>query len=158
MVSYGSMATARSGNASEGETLRYSTWLFPAADFSIILEAYTDFCRRIRNESGFRCDMPTVGYRVSRDRSAVLSPSFDETMIALRAVSTQAKGWENFAIDFADFAKHWGGSPLFNQTPEVDLSYTKELFGARLEYFRKVRRRIDPDQRMMNPFLSQYFL
>ncbi len=102
--------------------------------------------------------MPTVGYRVSRDRSAVLSPSFDETMIALRAVSTQTKGWENFAIDFADFARHWGGSPVFNQTREVDLSYAKEIFGARLEYFRKVRRQIDPDQRMMNPFLSQYFL
>jgi FAD/FMN-containing dehydrogenase len=158
MVSSGSMATARSGNTSEGESLRYSTWLFPATDFSIILEAYRDFCRRIRDESGFRCDMPTVGYRVSRDRSAVLSPSFDETMVALRAVSTQTKGWENFAIDFADFARHWGGSPVFNQTREVDLSYAKEIFGARLEYFRKVRRQIDPDQRMMNPFLSQYFL
>ena len=158
MVSSGSMATARSGNVSEGESLCYSTWLFPAADFSIILEAYRDFCRRVRDESGFRCDMPTVGYRVSRDRSAVLSPSFDETMIALRAVSTQTKGWDDFAIDFADFARHWGGSPIFNQTREVDVSYANEILGARLEYFRKVRRQIDPDRRMMNPFLSQYFL
>jgi len=102
--------------------------------------------------------MPTVGYRLSRDRSAVLSPSFDEPMIALRAMSTQKTGWDDFAIDFGDFAKHWGASPVFNQTREVDLAYTKSIFTTRLEYFRKVRRQIDPDRRMMNPFLSQYFL
>lgn len=158
LVSSGSMATAQSCGRGSSSSLQYSTWFFPAADFSIIIQAYKDFCVRIRDESGFRCDMPTVGYRLSRDRSAVLSPSFDEPMIALRAMSTQKTGWDNFAIDFGDFAKHWGASPVFNQTREVDLAYTKSIFTTRLEYFRKVRRQIDPDRRMMNPFLSQYFL
>lgn len=158
LVSSGSISTAKSGAGNDDNSMRYSTWFFPATDFSIVIQAYRDFCVRVREESGFRCDMPTVGYRVSRDRSAILSPSFDEPMIALRAVSTQAKGWDDFAIDFGDFAKHWGGSPVFNQTKEVDPSHTKVIFRTRLEYFRRVRRQIDPENRMMNPFLSQYFL
>jgi L-gulonolactone oxidase len=158
LVSSGSMANAQSVNRSDERAHHYSTWCFPATDASIVIPAYRDFCHRIKSENGFRCDMPTVGYLVGRDRSSILSPSFDESMIALCAMSTQAKGWDNFAIDFADFAKHWGGSPVFNQTREVDPEYVKDVFGTRLDYFRKVRRRIDAERRMMNPFLSQYFL
>lgn len=156
LVSSGSMATATSG--ADATPLNYSTWFFPATDFSVVVQAYRDFCLRIREETGFRCDMPTVGYLLDQDRSAILSPCFDEPMIALRAVSTDQKGWENFAIDFAEFARHWGAAPLFNQSRELDPGYAKELLHTRLDYFRKVRRQVDPDNRMMNPFLSQYFL
>ncbi|MEM7501946.1 MAG: FAD-dependent oxidoreductase [Pseudomonadota bacterium] len=156
LVSSGSMATASSG--ADATPLNYSTWFFPATDFSVVVQAYRDFCLRIRKESGFRCDMPTVGYLLDQDRSSILSPCFDEPMIALRAVSTDQKGWENFAIDFAEFARHWGAAPLFNQSRELDPGYAKELLHTRLDYFRKVRRQVDPDNRMMNPFLSQYFL
>lgn len=102
--------------------------------------------------------MPTVGFRVGRDNSALLSPSFDEPMFALRAISANSRGWDDFAIDFADFARHWGGVPLFNQTREVPADYPAQVFGARLGSFRKIRRQFDPENRMMNPFLSQYFL
>ncbi|MBT5221153.1 MAG: hypothetical protein HOI35_00720 [Woeseia sp.] len=122
------------------------------------MQAYREFCLRIREESGFRCDMPTVGFRIDHDPSALLSPSYDEPMIALRAISTQAKGWDNFAIDFGDFARHWGGSPLFNQTREVASDYPAQVFGSRFDFFRKIRRQFDPENRMMNTYLSQYFL
>jgi hypothetical protein len=159
LVSSGSNATA-SGSAAADSTdvLNYSTWLFPAADFAIVAQTYADFCQRTQKSSGFRCDMPTVGYRLSRDQSAMLSPCFDEPMFALRAVSTQSDGWEDFAIDFADFAQHWGGSPVFNQTRNLEPQYAGEVLGTRLNFFKKIRRQFDPDNRMMNPFLSQYFL
>lgn len=156
LVSSGSMSTAASGK--DSKPLNYSTWFFPAADFAVVVSAYRDFCQRIWDEQKYRCDMPTVGYLVGRDRSAILSPSFDEPMIALRAVSTESKGWDNFSIDFGEFARHWGGAPLFNQSRELDPGYAKEVLRMRLDYFRKVRRQVDPDNRMMNPFLSQYFL
>lgn len=156
LVSSGSMSTAASG--ADATPMNYSTWFFPAADFAVVVQAYRDFCQRIRAESGFRCDMPTVGYLLNRDRSSILSPCFDEPMIALRAVSTSQSGWADFAIDFAEFARHWGAAPLFNQSRELDPSYAKEVLHTRLEYFRKVRRQVDPENRMMNPFLSQYFL
>ena len=161
LVSSGSNATAlRSSVDKDDESgrLRYSTWFFPAADFAIVVQAYRDFCLRVQDASGFRCDMPTVGFRVGRDKSALLSPSFDEPMVALRAISTQTRGWDDFAIDFGDFASHWGGSPLFNQTLEVAADYPAQIFGSRHSFFRKIRRQFDPENRMMNPFLSQYFL
>lgn len=158
-VTSGSNSTAvgASGNSDRFASLQYSTWVFPAADFSIVVRAYREFCLRIRKESGFRCDLPTVGFRISRDPSALLSPSFDEPMFALRAVSTQTKGWEDFALDLAEFAQQWGGMPFFNQTRGLEAGYCREVFGSRLNFFRRIRRQIDPDNRMMNPFLLQYF-
>jgi hypothetical protein len=159
LVSAGNNSTSHSGIAgSDAGTLNYSTWLFPAADFAIVIQNYAEFCARIKDSTGFRCDMPTVGFRIARDRSSLLSPSFDEPMFALRAVSTQTEGWEDFAIDFADFARQWGGSPFFNQSKGLEPDYAAQVFGSRLNFFSKIRRRADADNRMMNPFLSQYFL
>lgn len=159
LVSAGSNSTSHGGIASGTvSTLNYSTWLFPAADFAIVARAYAEFCVKAQKSSGFRCDMPTVGFRIARDRSALLSPSFDEPMFALRAMSTQADGWEDFAIDFADFARQWGGAPFFNQSRGLEPDYAAQVFGSRLSFFSKIRRRADPDNRLMNPFLSQYFL
>jgi len=161
LVNTGSNSTALMSSAKSDDAakkLNYCTWFFPAADFAIVVQAYRDFCLRVQDASRFRCDMPTVGFRIGRDSSALLSPSFDEPMIALRAISTQSKGWEDFAIDFGDFARHWGGTPLFNQTQEVPADYPSQVFGSRINLFRKIRRQFDPENRMMNPFLSQYFL
>ncbi|HEX7063320.1 MAG TPA: FAD-binding oxidoreductase [Woeseiaceae bacterium] len=158
-VSVGSNSTAapRGDGPDRQPSLNYSTWVFPAADFSIVVQAYREFCLRIRKQSGFRCDLPTMGFRVARDRSALLSPSFDEPMFALSAVSTQTKGWEDFVLDFAEFAEQWGGMPFFNQTRSLTAAYCSEAFGSRLDFFRRIRRQLDPDNRMMNPFLLQYF-
>ena len=161
LVNSGCNSTAQishSKDKANGGGLHYSTWFFPAADFAIVVQAYREFCLRIREEFDFRCDMPTVGFRIDHDPSALLSPSYDEPMIALRAISTQAKGWDNFAIDFGDFARHWGGSPLFNQTRDVASDYPAQVFGSRFDFFRKIRRQFDPENRMMNTYLSQYFL
>ena len=153
-----SMALASKPGKDKSRALQYSTWLFPAADFAIVVQTYADFCRRMRDENGFRCDMPTVGFRLSADQSALLSPSFDEPMFALRAVSTQTRGWEDFAIDFAEFSEHWGGNPFFNQTRGLSADHAGIVFGQRCAVFRRIRRQLDPHDRMMNPFLSQYFL
>jgi FAD/FMN-containing dehydrogenase len=161
LVSSGSNATAQMSSTrlvDPANRLHYSTWFFPAADFAIVVHAYREFCLRIQESAGFRCDMPTVGFRIGRDRSALLSPSFDEPMFAIRAISTQSKGWDDFSIDFGDFARHWGGLPVFNQTREVPADYPGQVFGSRLDFFRKVRRQFDPENRMMNSYLSQYFL
>jgi len=161
LVSTGSNSTAQlcSGkDAGTSDPLNCSTWFFPAAEFAIVVQAYRHFCLQTLKQTGYRCDLPTVGFRVSRDRSAMLSPSFDEPMIALRAISTQGQGWEDFAIDFGDFARHWGGIPTFNQTRDIPADYPRQVFGSRLAFFQKIRKRLDPEDRMMNAYLSQYFL
>jgi hypothetical protein len=161
LVSSGDNAATQSlgvSGSQDSGSLQYSTWCFPASDFGIVAKAYQEFCLDNYERTRFRCDMPTVGFLLARDRSALLSPTFDERMFALRALSTPRKGWEDFVIDFAEFAQHWGGSPFFNQTRSMEPDYPRQAFGSRLDFFKKIRRQLDPANRMMNPFLSQYFL
>jgi L-gulonolactone oxidase len=137
--------------------LLYSTWCFPASDFSVVVKAYAKFCRETFAHTAYRCDLPAVGYRVARDNSALLSPSFDEPLIALQTISTQKRGWEDFVLDLSEFAENWGGIPLFNQTVAMRDAYVSHTYGSRMEFFRKIRRQLDPDSRLLNPYLARYF-
>ena len=158
-VTTGNNALAGSAGRKISRTRRllYTTWCFPAAEFSVVARAYRQFCRQSYEKSRYRCDMPAIGYYVYQDRSALLSPSFDEPMIALQTSSTQASGWEDFIIDLADFAEHWAGVPLFSQTRSLRADYSRQVYGVRLDYFRKVRRQLDPEDRLLTPFMAQYF-
>ncbi len=155
-VRNGNNASARRGRKSP-RNLNYSTWCFPALDFAIVVKAYTKFCQEIFERTGYRCDMPSVGFRVGRDRSALLSPSFDESLITLQTISTQSRGWEDFVIDLAEFAENWGGIPLFNQSLALRDGYAAQIYGSRLEFFRKIRRQMDPHNRLLNPYLARTF-
>jgi FAD/FMN-containing dehydrogenase len=134
-----------------------STWCFPASDFSVVIKAYREFCRNTLESSGYRTDLPVAGFRVGKDTSALLSPSFDEPLIAFQVSSTQEKGWEDFVIDLAQFAQNWGGTPLFNQSRAMQSEYSKQMYANRLELFSRIRRQLDPQGRLLNPFLSQCF-
>ncbi len=154
----------RNGNNASGRrrrkapaNLQYSTWCFPASDFPVIIKAYAEFCRETFARTGYRCDMPAVGFRIGKDPSALLSPSFDEAVIALQTTTTQKKGWDDFVIDLNQFAENWGGTPLFNETRAFRAEYARRAYGSRLEFFRKIRRQLDPEKRLLNPFLAQCF-
>lgn len=137
--------------------LRQSTWCFPASDFSVVIKAYREFCTATLAGSSFRTDLPAVGYRLGRDTTALLSPSFDEPLIALQVSSTSDKGWEDFVIDLGQFAENWGGVPVFSLSRSVRAEYARQTYTNRLEFFRKIRRQLDPEGRLLSPFLAQYF-
>jgi FAD/FMN-containing dehydrogenase len=157
-VTAGSNAASQSrpGRARSARRCRYSTWCFPAVDFSMIARAYRDFCIASYAASGYRCDMPAVGYRLGRDANSLLSPSFDEPMIALTSASTQEKGWDDFVIDLAEFAQKWGGLPMISQSRALRAEHVIQIYSRRLDFFRRLRRKLDPDNRLLNPFLAQF--
>lgn len=134
----------------------YTTWAFPAAAFSSTVLAYKLFCKEHYARTGFRCDMPTVGFRLNHDRSALLSPSFDSPMFTISPLSTQDEGWEDFVQDFADFAAKQHGVPFFNQTRNAAPEVVAQRFGPRLAFFNKVRRELDPHDRLVNQFFQSY--
>jgi FAD/FMN-containing dehydrogenase len=158
LVTSGSNAAAQSDPHGKRGARRcfYSTWCFPAASFSMVVKAYRDFCATMYAESGYRCDMPAVGYRLNRDSTSLLSPSFDEPMIALTSASTQEKGWDDFVIDLAEFAEKWGGLPLISQSRALRAEHVIQSYHKRLDFFRNMRRKLDPDNRFVNPFLAQF--
>ena len=136
--------------------LQYTSWCFPIENVAMLLEAYRAFATEYYKANKFRCDMPLVGMRLPADQSGLLSPCFEQPMFALRVVSNPHTMWEDYAMDFAEFAQRWGGVPLFNQSRCAEPAYTSTAFGSRLDFFKKIRRQMDPDDRMVNPFLAQY--
>jgi hypothetical protein len=135
---------------------RYSTWCFPATNFSMVIKAYRDFCESTYANNQYRCDMPAVGFRLCNDRMSLLSPSFDESMIALTTASTQAKGWEDFVIDLAEFAEKWGGIPMISQSRALRAEHVIQAYNKRLDCFRLLRRKLDAENRLLSPFLRQF--
>lgn len=158
LVNTGTNAASQSNQRRKAKTRgRYfSTWCFPAANFSMIVKAYREFCEAIYADSGYRCDMPAVGYRLCRDTTSPLSPSFDETMIALTTASTQSAGWDDFVIDLAEFAEKWGGTPLISQSRALRAEHAIQTYSNRLDFFRRTRRQLDPQNRLLSPFLAQF--
>jgi FAD/FMN-containing dehydrogenase len=140
----------------QSTSITYSTWLFPDGQFASIIYAYREFCLRHYKVEGFRCDLPGIAYRIERDQSALLSPSYDQPLFALKLRSTNLDGWENFLLDFADLAARFGGIPLFNQTRGMSPQHAQEAYGQRLDRFRKVRRELDPYNRCLNQFFAEY--
>jgi FAD/FMN-containing dehydrogenase len=158
LVRNGTNATATgSRRRRKPRKLQQSTWCFPASDFAVVIKAFRKFCCSTLEASGYRTDLPVIGYRLARDTSALLSPSFDEPQVALQVSSTQERGWEDFVIDLAQFAESWGGVPLFSHSRSMTVEHARQMYGNRLEFFRKIRRQLDPQGRLLNPFLAQFF-
>lgn len=158
LVRCGNNATAGGAHRRrKPSNLLYSTWCFPASDFSLVVKAYSRFCRETFARTAYRCDLPAVGYRVAQDNSALLSPSFDEPLIALQTVTTQKRGWDDFVMDLSEFAENWGGIPLFNQSVAVRPAYVAQSYSGRMNFFMKIRRQLDPENRLLNPYLARFF-
>ena len=160
LVKSGSNAVEQSGRyrlLGSKSRFTYTTWAFPAAEFANVALAYKLFCKEHYLRTGFRCDMPTVGFRVNQDRSALLSPSFDSPMFTLSPLSTQTEGWDDFVFDYAEFAAHHHGVPFFNQTRNATPETVTARYGPRLPFFNKVRRQLDPHDRLLNQFFQNYF-
>ena len=157
LVNTGTFATAQSSQRRSPRRCYYSTWCFPAANFSMVAKAYRDFCAETYASTGYRCDMPAVGYRLCKDPRAILSPSFDEPMIALTTASTQLRGWDDFVIDLAEFAEKWSGLPLISQSRALRAEHVIQTYSQRLDFFRRLRRQMDPKNLLLSPFLAQFF-
>ena len=130
----------------------FSIWAFPEEDYPTILAAYYRFCRDYYRDSGYRCNLANVGYRIAQDPSSLFSYSTDGTVMTLDPVSTGDPGWNAFLDAYNDFCSEHGGVPLFNQTRGIRPDHARRAFGARLDQFEEVRRRYDPENRLLNDY------
>jgi L-gulonolactone oxidase len=73
----------------------YCTWAFPAGNIAKVAASYKLFCKTFYQRTGFRCDMPTIAYRLNQDRTALLSPSFDGQLFTISPLSTDDSGWDD---------------------------------------------------------------
>ncbi len=136
--------------------IKTCTWLYPADKFGGAVYSYREFARRHYKLTGYRCDLPAVGYRIPMDQTALLSPSFDGPMFALSLRSTNTGGWDDFLLDFARIAARFDGVPLFNQTCGFEPEQVRQAYGKRLERFRAMRRKLDAQNRLLNQFFAEH--
>jgi hypothetical protein len=131
----------------------FSMWSFSEDRFFDVLEDYFRFCHEHADKTGFRCDLPTVGYRLVKDQNALLSYAHDADAMSIDPASTGGPGWDDFLKAFNAFASERGGHPLFNQTKHLTPEQVTKAYGVRWEEFGRARRKRDPQNRL----LSRYF-
>jgi FAD/FMN-containing dehydrogenase len=132
----------------------YSLWAFPEASFPKVLAEYFTFCKSYYREHRYRCNVVSGASRLHQDRGSLFSASYSGPMFTLEPSSNGEKGWDDFLIDFNDFASALGGTPTFNQTRALQPEHVAKSFGERLKLFRALRQRTDPLNRLRNSYFA----
>jgi hypothetical protein len=132
----------------------YSMWAFPQTDFPRLLAEYFAFCKAYYKEHRYRCNVVNGASRVHQDRGSLFSVSYSGPVFTLEPSSTGEKGWDEFLIDFNDFASALGGTPTFNQTRALQPEHVSKAFGDRVKLFRALRQRTDPLNRLRNSYFA----
>lgn len=133
----------------------FSMWAFDERGFFDILEAYCDFCAEHEAKTGYRCDLPVVGYAIARDQGALLSYSWDFPTLCIDPTSTGGEAWEAFLHAYNAFCSARGGLPLFNQTPFLTRAEVKKSFGPRITEFARARQEADPEDRLLDSYFRE---
>jgi FAD/FMN-containing dehydrogenase len=132
----------------------YSLWAFPEATYPKVLAEYFAFCKAHYKEHRYRCNVVSGASRLHQDRGSLFSVSYAGPMITLEPSSTGDQGWDDFLIDFNDFASRLGGTPTFNQTRALQAEHVSKAFGERVKLFRALRQRTDPLNRLRNSYFA----
>jgi FAD/FMN-containing dehydrogenase len=132
----------------------YSLWAFPQASYPKVLGEYFTFCKSYYKEHRYRCNVVTGASRLHQDRGSLFSASYSGSMFTLEPSSTGDKGWDDFLIDFNEFASRLGGTPTFNQTRALQPEHVAKSFGERVKLFRALRQRTDPLNRLRNSYFA----
>jgi hypothetical protein len=77
-------------------------------------------------------------------------------VLALSSLSTQDAGWDDFVLELAEFASSHGGIPMLNHTKNASPERLTKCYGTRLTFFNKVRRELDPYDRLLNQYFATY--
>jgi len=133
----------------------FSMWSFDEAHFFEVLEAYFRFCRDYAAQTGFCCDLPAVGYRMVKDRNALLSYAHDAPAMSIDPASTGGPGWDAFLKAFNAFSSAHDGHPLLNQTKHLTAAQVRKAYGKRWEEFARARRAWDPENRLLSGYFSE---
>jgi FAD/FMN-containing dehydrogenase len=132
----------------------YSLWGFPQADYPKLLGEYVAFCKAYFKEHNYRCNVVNGASRLHQDRNSLFSVSYGGPMFTLEPSSTGDRGWNEFLIDFNDFASANGGVPTFNQSRALKPEHVSKAFGERAKLFRALRQRTDPLNRLCNSYFD----
>src|SRR5258707_5645554 len=132
----------------------YSLWAFPQPDYPALLSEYFAFCKAYYKQHRYRGNVVSGASHLHQDRGSLFSTSYTGPMFTLEPSSSGEQGWDDFLIDFNDFAASHGGVPTFNQTRALQPEHVAKAFGERARLFRALRQRTDPLNRLRNSYFA----
>jgi hypothetical protein len=132
----------------------FSLFAFPEEDYANALKDFCKFCKDYYQQKGYRSNLLSVGYRIAKDQQALLSYSYNGTVMTIDPVSTGNPGWNDFLLVYNQFCSDRNGLPLLNQTFGVTPAIAKKSFGDRLQKLADTRRSYDPNNRLMNDYFK----
>jgi FAD/FMN-containing dehydrogenase len=132
----------------------FSLFAFPEQDYPNALKAFCKFCKDYYLQKGYRSNLLYVGYRIAKDQQALLSYSYDGTVMTIDPVSTGNSGWKDFLLAYNQFCSDRNGLPLLNQTFGITPEIARKSFGDRLKRLADTRRIYDPNNRLLNDYFK----
>jgi FAD/FMN-containing dehydrogenase len=133
----------------------FSIWGFAEERYADTLREYFAWAPRYNRAHGFRCNMCHVGYRILKDESSLFSYTWRGNALTIDPVSTGGPGWIPFLRAYNEFCSQHDGSPLFNQTRELEPHQVRRAFGDRIERFEAIRKERDPEERFLNGYFRR---
>jgi FAD binding domain len=138
---------------SDDSRYTFSLFAFREEEFPSVLTDFFKFCNDYYAQKGYRSNLLYVGYRIAQDQKALISYSYDGTVMTVDPVSTANPGWDDFLNAYNQFCSDRNGTPLLNQTPNLNAAIVQKAFGDKLKIFAAMRKQYDPQDRLLN----QYF-
>jgi FAD/FMN-containing dehydrogenase len=136
----------------------FTFWAFPRAEYVKNLKDYVKWADAYHKRTGFRCNMPLGSYFIRKDRSSLLSYTWDGDIISLDPIHApsdrEPDAWPTFLKAFNEWAHQRGGLPLLNQSPFVTKQHVVDAYGERWKKLGDWLRVSDPERRMVNDFFA----
>jgi FAD/FMN-containing dehydrogenase len=136
----------------------FTFWAFPRAAYVKNIKDYVKWAADYYKQTGFRCNMPLGSYFIRKDKSSLLSYTYDGDVISLDPIHSPGKdheAWATFLKAFNDWAHQRGGIPLLNQSPFVKKAHVVAAYGDRWKKLGDWLKVVDPDRRMVNEFFAE---
>ncbi|MGB9079541.1 MAG: FAD-binding oxidoreductase [Terracidiphilus sp.] len=133
----------------------FSLFAFSEDEFPTALTGFCKFCTDYYAQKGYRSNLLNVGYRISQDQKALLSYSYDGTVMTLDPVSTANPGWDDFLAAYNQFCLGLNGKPLPNQTPGLTAAALQAAYGDKLKALEATRKQYDPQDRLLNDYFRR---
>jgi len=140
---------------SDDSRYTFSLFAFPEEEFPTAISSFYKFCNDYYAQKGYRSNLLYVGYRIAQDQKALLSYSYDGTVMTLDPVSTANPGWEDFLVAYNQFCVSLNGKPLLNQTPGLTAAVVQGAYGDRLKAVEATRQQYDPQNRLLNAYFRE---
>jgi FAD/FMN-containing dehydrogenase len=156
---YGPDKTINYSKTPQSARYAFTFWAFPRADYVKNLKDYVKWAEDYHKQTKFRCNMPLGSYFIRKDRSSLLSYSWDGDIISLDPIHApserEPEAWSNFLKAFNEWAHKRGGIPLLNQSPFIKKEHVVSAYGDRWTKLADWLKTVDPTRRMVNEFFAE---